>query len=143
MKNHEYRRLLSSDSLCGTKVVNTAGEDLGKIEDFMINVQTGKIEYGVLSFGGFMGIGDTLHAIPWASLTVNEANEEFILDIPKERLEGAPGFDKNHWPDFADQTYLTSLNTYYGMPYSGQQLDLTGNPNNPNYNPDSRRTMSR
>jgi sporulation protein YlmC with PRC-barrel domain len=121
MKNNKFRRLLSSGSLSGTKVVNTAGEDLGKIEDFMINVRDGQIEYGVLSFGGFMGIGDKLHAIPWASLQVNETNEEFVLDVPKERLEAAPGFDKDNWPDFADETFLTNLNTYYETPYSANE----------------------
>lgn len=108
-----YRRLLSSDSLQGTRVVNAAREDLGKIEEFMINVENGKVEYAVLSFGGFLGVGDKLFAIPWNALQVDEASEQMILDVSKERLEKAPGFDKDNWPDFADTSFQTSIQDYY------------------------------
>src|SRR5690606_34363537 len=98
----------------GTNVNNSQGENLGQIKDLMINLHTGRIEYAVLSFGGVMGIGDKLFAVPWQALTVDERNEQILLDVPKERLKNAPGFDKNNWPNFADRTLMEPLHTFYG-----------------------------
>lgn len=108
-----YRRLLSSSTLCGDAVRNPQGEDLGKIEDLMIDVQTGNVAYAVLSFGGIFGLGSKLFAVPWSALTVSEAEHRFILSVPRERLERAPGFDKDAWPDFADNSFRSSVDTYY------------------------------
>lgn len=108
-----YRRLLSSSSLCGDSVRNPQGEDLGKIEDLMIDVQNGNVGYAVLSFGGIFGIGSKLFAVPWSALTVNEAEKRVVINVPRERLEQAPGFDKDAWPDFADSTFRSSIDTYY------------------------------
>ena len=106
-------RLLSSSSITGTSVRNAAGESLGDIKDLMINPRTGEINYAVLSFGGFLGIGDKYFAIPWTSFTTDRNNEEFVLDIPKDRLENAPGFDKDNWPSDANDAYFTSVNQHY------------------------------
>ncbi len=107
-------RVLSSSSLMGDKVINSQGQDLGKIEDFMINLSSGCVEYAVLSFGGFLGMGDKLFAIPWKAMRLDTDRHAFILDVPKEKLENAPGFDKNNWPDMADPTWSKDINTYYG-----------------------------
>ncbi len=88
---------MSADTLQGDSVVNRQGETLGEIQDIMIDVPSGKVGYAVLSFGGFLGINDKLFAIPWNALTLDADNEQFILDVPKERLDSAPGFDKDHW----------------------------------------------
>ena len=111
-------RVMSASTLEGDEVLNRQGEKLGKVEQIMLDVPTGRIAYAVLASGGFLGIGDKLFAIPWRSLTLDTDNKCFILDIAKERLEGAPGFDKDHWPSMADERWAQQLHTYYGVrPY--------------------------
>jgi len=104
--------ILSSSSINGTSVKNASGDDLGNIKDLMIDTGNGKITYAVLSFGGFLGLGDKYFAIPWSSLSVNTQDETMILDISQERLKDAPGFDKDNWPDQASD-YYSSVNTFY------------------------------
>ena len=111
-------RVMASSTLEGDDVVNRQGEKLGKIEEIMLDVPTGRIAYAVLASGGFLGIGDKLFAIPWRSLTLDPENKCFILDIATDRLEQAPGFDKDHWPSMADETWAQALHTYYRVrPY--------------------------
>ena len=110
--------VLSGSSLKGDKVVNYKGEDLGKMEEIMIDLDRGRVAYAVLSFGGFMGMGDKLFAIPWQAITVDTIKKHLILNADKELLEKAPGFDKNNWPDMADLSLGTTLYGYYGYkPY--------------------------
>jgi sporulation protein YlmC with PRC-barrel domain len=84
--------VMDAASLTGDAVVNTVGDDLGKIEAIMLDVASGRIAYAVLSFGGFLGMGTKLFAIPWSALTLDAAQRRFVLDATKERLESAPGF---------------------------------------------------
>ena len=110
--------VLSSDTLTGDTVKNISGENLGEIKDLMIDLDTGRVAYAVLSFGGFMGLGDKLFAIPWQALTVDTNDHSFRLDIPKEKLENAPGFDQDNWPDFANREWGNKVYSYYGYkPY--------------------------
>ena len=110
--------LLSASTLKGTAVRNSAGEDLGKIEELMFDVNSGRISYAVLSFGGFLGIGDKFFAIPWEKLRVDTENEVVIIDIDKQTLENAPGFDKDNWPSSSEHTWLVDVYDYYGYtPY--------------------------
>jgi len=94
--------LMKASTLRDTKVKNKANEDLGKIDDFVMHLDSGKIAYAVLSFGGVLGIGNKLFAVPWNVLSMKMDSREFILDVPKERLKNAPGFDKDNWPDMAN-----------------------------------------
>ena len=111
-------QVMGAETLTGDNVVNTAGEDLGKIEKIMLDVGTGRVAYAVLSFGGFLGIGDKLFAIPWGALKLDPLNHRFILDVPKEQLKAAPGFDKDHWPTMANSAWANDLHSYYGTrPY--------------------------
>lgn len=112
-----YRRTMSSSSLTGDKVYNTMNEDLGKIEDIMIDVESGRVSYAVLSFGGFLGLGDKLFAIPWTALRLDEERKCFVLDVDKKTLESAPGFDKDHWPDLSSADYQQSVYSHYGQKY--------------------------
>ena len=105
--------LLSATSINGTDVKNASGENLGQIKDLMIDTSTGELNYAVVSFGGFLGIGDKYFAIPWKAFSVDRNNEEMILNVSKERLQQAPGFDKDHWPTHANHEYLTNVNKYY------------------------------
>jgi len=110
--------VMSAETLIGDSVVNSVGEDLGDIKAIMLDVTTGRIAYAVLSFGGFLGMGDKLFAIPWSALTLDAAEERFILDCAKDRLENAPGFDKDHWPSMADSSWASEIHAYYDVrPY--------------------------
>ncbi len=104
-------------------------EDLGKVEDIMLDLQSGKVAYVVVSFGGFLGIGSKLFAMPWEAFQLDADNKVFRLDLDKQVLENAPGFDKDNWPDFADREWGSKIYSYYGYePYwksSDETLDRT------------------
>jgi len=110
--------VMSADTLEGDQVVNAKGEDLGKIESIMLDMPGGRIAYAVLSFGGFLGMGDKLFAIPWRALTLDADNKRFVLNIDKDRLKAAPGFDKDHWPAMANPEWAKEIHAYYkSAPY--------------------------
>jgi sporulation protein YlmC with PRC-barrel domain len=112
------RQLLPASTIEGTAVQNAAGEDLGEINEIMIDLDQGRIAYAVLSFGGFLGLGNKLFAIPWEALKTGPAGDVFILNVPREKLEHAPGFDQDQWPDWADPSWGETIHTYYGYkPY--------------------------
>ncbi len=114
----EFPRVLSASTLKNEKVVNAAGEDLGRIEDYMIDLNNGRIAYCVLSFGGFLGMGDKLFAVPWSALTLDTENKCFILNVDKETLKKAPGFDKDNWPDMTSPEFGTGVYSFYKVtPY--------------------------
>src|SRR5215831_9017613 len=118
MEKTRNPKVLSCSTICTDHVKNAAGDDLGKIEDLMIDVNTGRVAYAVLSFGGFLKVGNKLFAIPWQALRLDAANKQFILEIEKTVLEKAPGFDKDNWPDMADPKFGTNLYHHYGYkPY--------------------------
>lgn len=108
------RSLIPASGVTGDRVMNREGADLGKIEDLMIDLERGRIAYAVLSFGGFLGLRDNLFAIPWETLALDPIRKLFILDINKELLKKAPGFDKDNWPDMNDPTWGAQLDSYYG-----------------------------
>lgn len=112
-------QLMGADTLIGNDVYNQDDEDLGDIKEIMLDMSTGKVAYAVLSFGGVLGMGEKLFAVPWDALELDTENERFTLSVDKERLENAPGFDKDHWPNMADQSWINEIHTYYGTkPYS-------------------------
>jgi sporulation protein YlmC with PRC-barrel domain len=112
------RRFLSCTSLCCNKVRNNKDEDLGKVEDIMLDLSEGKIAYAVISFGGFIGLGEKLFAVPWSALRLDQIKKAFVLDVDKEALKNAPGFDKDKWPDFADATFGDRIHEHYkAKPY--------------------------
>src|SRR5664279_5018970 len=113
-----YRRVLSASTLAGDSVQNSAGEDLGKVDELMIDIPSGRVAYAVLSIGGFLGMGNKLFAVPWSALRVDEDKKIFVLDVDKKKLENAPGFDKDNWPDMADTAWGNEIFSYYGaVPY--------------------------
>ncbi|NMG73983.1 PRC-barrel domain-containing protein [Aromatoleum diolicum] len=113
-------RLLSATSLMSDAVYNHKEEKLGDIKDMMLNIHSGTVSYAVLSFGGFLGMGEKLFAVPWSALTLDTVNKRFVLNVETDSLENAPGFDKDHWPDMADPTWAQSIHTYYGTQYETQ-----------------------
>ena len=109
--------LLSASSLIGNDVENPQGEDLGTIKDLMIDTGTGQVEYYVLSFGGFLGMGNKLLAIPPQAISIDTEEEECVLNVDKETLKDAPGFDEDNWPNMADQSFRESVYSHYGYTY--------------------------
>jgi len=110
-------RLLSSSTMIGTSVENASGENLGKIEDLMIDWKEGKVSYAVLSFGGFLGIGDKYFAVPLQSFKASPHPDQhtLILNESKERLKDSPGFDKDHWPSSADNVFTEKVYKHYNV----------------------------
>src|SRR5690606_2879420 len=105
--------MLSAGTMNGTDVKNPRGESLCEIKDLMIDLTSGRGAYAVVSFGGLRGIGNKLFAVPLAALKQDAANKCFVMATTKERLENAHGFDKDHWPDFADRTWQTAVHKHY------------------------------
>jgi sporulation protein YlmC with PRC-barrel domain len=112
------RRIVSAGTISGDSVRNLSGDDLGKVQEIMLDVNDGSIAYAVLSFGGFLGMGDKLFAVPWKALTLVKDEDYFLLDVDRKVLEDAPGFDKNSWPDFSDSQWGQGIHDHYGTtPY--------------------------
>jgi sporulation protein YlmC with PRC-barrel domain len=106
--------LMGADTLIGDSVVNGADESLGDIKEIMLDMNSGQVAYAVLAFGGFLGLGEKLFAVPWQALHLDTANKRFVLNIDKARLKNAPGFDKDAWPDMSDATWANQIHTFYG-----------------------------
>ncbi len=110
------RGLERASNVIGADVADPSGAVVGTLTDLAIEDGSDRIVYAVLSFGGFLGMGDKLFALPWSSLTSTavDGRQTLILDVAKQRLAEAPGFDKHHWPNFADRTWGTDVHRYYG-----------------------------
>jgi len=110
--------ILSVTTMIGNRVENLDGEHLGKIEEIVIDVDFGCVAYAVLSFGGFLGLGDKLFAIPWRALAQSEREGVWMLHADKEALERAEGLDKDDWPKISDRTWVAKLYGHYQVdPY--------------------------
>lgn len=105
--------VMAADTLDGTKVMTSDGEEVGKISDIMLDVRGARIAYAVLSEGGFLGMGTTLHAIPWSALTLDTDQKCFHVDITAQELKDDPGFDKDRWPEMADARWGSQVHQYY------------------------------
>jgi sporulation protein YlmC with PRC-barrel domain len=122
----KFRRVLAASTLAGDSVRNAADEDLGNLDEIMIDIPSGRIAYAVLSVGGVLGIGNKLFAVPWSALQVDEDRKCLVLNVDKNKLENAPGFDKDNWPDMADNAWGEEVSRYYGVtPYWQEQEVLT------------------
>jgi sporulation protein YlmC with PRC-barrel domain len=127
--------LMGADTLLGDSVVNGTNDDLGDIKEIMLDMNTGQVAYAVLAFGGFLGMGEKLFAVPWQALHLDTVNKRFVLDVEKERLKAAPGFDKDAWPDMADVQWANQVHTFYGTdpsrggaPTMGPDVAMRGMP---------------
>ncbi len=106
--------LMGAETLIGDSVVNAQEEDLGDIKEIMLDMQTGQVAYAVLAFGGFLGLGEKLFAVPWQALHLDTANKRMVLNVDKARLKSAPGFDKDSWPDMSDVGWASGIHSFYG-----------------------------
>ena len=129
MTDRANPEFLSASTIKGDKVVNAAGDNIGKIEELMIDLDNGRVAYSVLSFGGFLGLGDKLFAIPWQALNLRLHEHAFLLDIPKDVLKKAEGFDKDNWLTTREE--LSRSYTYYGyqtywQTEASEEIELPG-----------------
>lgn len=111
--------VLKASELIGMTVQGTDGKKLGDIKDLVIDPEEGSVEYAVLEFGGFAGIGDKYFAVPWEALQLDQTNKKILLDVHKKELKDAPGFDKNNWPDLGLEQVL--IYEFYEVPQSDRE----------------------
>lgn len=102
-----------ASNVIGRDVENAQGEDLGKITDLVLDFDKGQIAYVVVGSGGVLGVGDTLHAVPWRSLKLNDKMDKFVLNVDKNQWKNAPGFNKDEWPAVVDKAFRQRIDTYY------------------------------
>lgn len=114
---NETVKLISSEKVEGTAVYGPDSEKIGSIENVMIDKVSGKVAYAVLSFGGFLGVGDEHYPLPWQTLKYDTNLEGYVTNVTKAQLEGAPKYaNENDW-DWADTKRYRSVNDYYGTPW--------------------------
>lgn len=102
-------QVMGASTLIGNDVYNRQEEDLGDIKEIMLDMESGKIAYAVLSHGGILGVGEKLFAVPWDALTLDTEKERFILNVEKAKLDIAPGFNPDNWPDRADSAWINQI----------------------------------
>jgi sporulation protein YlmC with PRC-barrel domain len=102
------------ETVLGMDVENPQGNDLGEIEDLVFDVKDGHIAYAALAYGGWLGLGENYAAVPWQALKLNRAEREFTLNADKEKLQSAPKFTKDNWPQTLDPEWLSNVYAYYG-----------------------------
>jgi PRC-barrel domain len=109
----ENATVISASKVTGTSVYNTQGDQLGEIYDVMVDKRSGKIAYAIMSFGGFLGIGERYHPLPWPNLKYDTRQGGYVVGLTKEQLEGAPTFGATDAPAWGNRQYETSIHDYY------------------------------
>ena len=108
--------LIASDKVEGTAVYNRQREHMGTVKNFMVNKRSGQVAYAVMSFGGFLGMGESYHPLPWKVLTYDTGIGGYVVDLTRQQLEGAPSYTSSDMPDWSTPTYGRQVSDYYGMP---------------------------
>lgn len=116
MSETSPRKLISADKVEGTPVYSTDGEKLGTINDVMIDKVSGKVVYADMSFGGFLGIGDKHHPLPWSMLKYDTGKGGYVVNLDKKRLEGAPAYGHDEKFDWEDENWARRVHDYWGVP---------------------------
>lgn len=108
-----------ASKLIGMNIENPQGQSLGEINDLVINTSTGEVRYAAVTYGGFLGVGNKMFAVPFEAFNIKQKADSqepvLMLNVTQKHLEGATGFDKDHWPNFADDSYLADLNKRYDV----------------------------
>ena len=107
--------LIAAEKVTGTNVYNLSGEHLGSIEDIMMDKVSGRAIYAVMSFGGFLGIGEMHHPLPWATLKYDSGKDGYVVDLDKRKLEGAPSYDRNDEFNWTPE-YGRKVDSFYNVP---------------------------
>jgi sporulation protein YlmC with PRC-barrel domain len=127
--------MAKASNLIGKNVKNTEGKDLGEVKEIVVDPMGGDIQYAVLSFGGFLGLGDKYFAIPWQAMKLSQDRKHFILNVDQKKMENAPGFDKDKWPDMSNRDWALVVYQFYDvqpkfaakeMSGKGQQITVKG-----------------
>ena len=116
LETDETNRLISSEKVDGTAVYNRDGDRLGTVHHLMIDKYSGRVEYSVMSFGGFLGIGESYHPLPWRSLTYDQRLGGYVCDVDRSRLERAPRYTASNMPDWTDRSYRSRVDEYWTTP---------------------------
>ncbi len=111
----QWERTHRASRILGMDVRNRQGDKIGEVKDVVLD-KNGTIAYAVVSTGGFLGMGDRLHAVPWNALETPSGKKDYILDMDKQRLKTAPSFDSGHWPNFTDEAWAAENRRYYRTP---------------------------
>ena len=111
----ETDRLIASNKVEGTAVYNRQGERLGEVYNFMVDKRSGQVAYAVLSFGGFLGMGQSYHPLPGKMLTYDTGKGGYVVDLSKDRLQNAPSYGASETPNWSDPGYGRRIDDYYGM----------------------------
>jgi sporulation protein YlmC with PRC-barrel domain len=115
---NETDRLIASDKVEGTAVYDRQGNRLGSVYNVMIDKYSGQVAYAVMSFGGFLGIGERYHALPWRMLTYDTGLGGYVVDVTREQLERAPTYARDETP-WSNPDYGRNIYSHYGLPYGG------------------------
>ena len=110
---HGHRFLVACTTPYAEAVVNSRGEELGRLEHIVVDAPSGRAAYAVVARGGVFGLGERLHAIPWSALRIDAARQSILLDVAAETLDDAPGFDDDHWPDMHDAAWAAAIRDFY------------------------------
>jgi sporulation protein YlmC with PRC-barrel domain len=108
-------RLISADRVQGTAVYDPAGEKLGSVRELMIDKQSGRIAYAILSFGGFLGVGDRSHPMPWQTLRYDTELGGYVVDLDRSVLEGAPAYAADQSAALDDESFARNVDSHYGV----------------------------
>ena len=117
MIDQQKHVVFSASTVKGTTVKNAIDENIGEIEEIMMDAMTGEVAYVVLSVdSGFLNLGSKYFAIPFEAFSFENHQEDVvILNVDKDKLENAPGFDKDNWPSGPQGEFINELNVYYGF----------------------------
>ncbi len=118
----DWEKQHRASKIIGTDVYDMQGKEIGEVKDIVIDPKSGNINYAVVSFGGVMGVGGKYFAVPWKSIQATEDAKNYALNVDRDALKAAPGFDKEHWPDMADQSWAADVERYW------QDRRSTGSP---------------
>lgn len=119
-----WERTHRASKIIGMDVVNRQGQKVGDVEDIVLD-RNGNVAYAVVSTGGFLGVGDKLHAVPWRSLEANAVTGQFLLDVDKETLAKAPGFDNSSFPDVNDPKWSAENRKHFPVASSAASRSST------------------
>ena len=110
-ERHDWERAHRASKIIGSEVRNKSGDKIGDVRDLVVD-DKGTIKLAIVSTGGFLGVGDRLHAVPWDALALGP-KDDHILDIDKAHLQAAPGFTSKTWPNLGDDRWLADNRRYY------------------------------
>jgi sporulation protein YlmC with PRC-barrel domain len=119
---------IRASQFIGMSVCNQEGKNIGKVNDLVLDDNSGRVRYAAVSYGGFLGLGDKLFAVPWQAFTCQreEGKDDhyLVINATEEKIKAAPGFDQDRWPDFADRQFTQSLDQHYGVPRSRVDVEV-------------------